>query len=136
MSTRREFTRAMRSEMLRRSMRGNRIHCEGCGRDLTGKRVEFDHTIPEALILDKTRPLTAADGQVLGLDCCHRAPGGKTAQDVADIARAKRREVKHAGIRKSLKGQPLPAGAPALRASTPLSKPLPPRRRLYAPERP
>jgi hypothetical protein len=98
--TRREFTKAQKAEMIRRASdaKGN-IFCEGCGLNVTGKQVEFDHTIPEALILDKSRKLTADDGKMLGRDCCHRAPGGKTAQDVTNIARAKRREARHLGIR-------------------------------------
>ena len=99
--TRREFTKAQKAEMIRRASdaKGN-IFCEGCGLNVTGKRIEFDHTIPEAMILDKSRKLTADDGKMLGRDCCHRAPGGKTAQDVANIARAKRREAVRFGIRK------------------------------------
>lgn len=98
--SRREFTKAQKAEMIRRASdaKGN-IFCEGCGLNVTGKVVEFDHTIPEAMILDKSRKLTADDGKMLGRDCCHRAPGGKTAQDVANIARAKRREANHLGIR-------------------------------------
>lgn len=96
---RREFSKPLKAEMLRRaSDEKGRIWCEGCGLNVTGKKVEFDHTIPEALILDKKRPLTAADGKLLGLDCCHRGPDGKTAQDVADIAEAKRREAKRGGF--------------------------------------
>lgn len=96
---RREFTKPQKAEMLRRaSDEKGRIWCEGCGLNVTGKRVEFDHTIAEGLILDKNRPLTAADGKLLGYDCCHRGPDGKTAQDIADIAEAKRRESKRAGI--------------------------------------
>ena len=106
--TRREFTKAQKAEMLRRASDSKgRIRCEGCGLDVTGKAIEFDHTIPEALILDKSRPLTAADGNLLGRNCCHRAPGGKTAQDVADIARAKRREAAHGGFKTKTK-RPMP----------------------------
>jgi hypothetical protein len=106
--TRREFTKAMKAEMLRRAMdEKGRVFCEGCGLDVTGKPIEFDHTIPEAMILDKTRPLTAADGKLLGQKCCHRAPGGKTAKDVADIAKAKRREAAHGGFKtKSVRPMP------------------------------
>jgi hypothetical protein len=61
--TRREFTKAHKAEMLRRAMdEKGRVHCEGCGLDVTGKAIEFDHTIPEAMVTDKSRPLTAADG--------------------------------------------------------------------------
>ena len=108
--TRREFTKAMKAEMLRRAMDENgRVRCESCGLDVTGKPIEFDHTIPEAMILDKTRPLTAADGKLLGQKCCHRAPGGKTAKDVADIAKAKRREAAHGGF-KTKSVRPMPFG--------------------------
>lgn len=108
--TRREFSKAMKAEMLRRAMdEKGRVYCEGCGMDVTGKPIEFDHTIPEALILDKSRPLTADDGKLLGQKCCHRSPGGKTAQDVANIARAKRREAAHGGF-KTKSSRPMPFG--------------------------
>mgnify|MGYP003581062724 CR=1 FL=1 len=65
--TRREFSRAQKAQMLKRASDeiGN-IFCEGCGLNITGKVVEFDHTIAEALIIDKTRPLTVEDGRALG----------------------------------------------------------------------
>lgn len=82
MSGRREFSRSQKVAMLKRAMdeRGC-IRCEGCGLNVSGKVVEFDHVIPEALILDKTRELSIEDGRLLGRDCCHRAPGAKTARD-------------------------------------------------------
>lgn len=102
MSARREFTRAQKAEMLKRAMDGKgQIRCEGCGLNITGKVIEFDHIVAEALVLDKTVSLTSHDGRVLGRDCCHRVPGGKTAQDCSDIAEAKRREARHLGIRRS-----------------------------------
>jgi hypothetical protein len=88
---RREFTKPVKAEILRRATRDGRIHCEGCDIDVTGKRFEFDHTIAEALILDKSRKLTCDDGRLLG-ECCHRGPDGKTAKDVKAIAKAKRQE--------------------------------------------
>jgi hypothetical protein len=100
---RREFTTALRIEMGRRAMSADGdIICEGCGLNLRGKAIEFDHIIPEAMRLphEMAMKLTSADGQVLGRDCCHRAPGGKTANDVANIAQAKRREAAALGIRK------------------------------------
>ena len=106
MSSRREFTRALKAEMLKRAMDGKgQIRCEGCGLNITGKVIEFDHIVAEALVLDKTVPLTSRDGRVLGRDCCHRVPGGKTAQDCSDIAEAKRREARHLGIRRSEQGR-------------------------------
>lgn len=93
--SRREFTKSVKAEIVRRAMVGGTIFCEGCG--LALKSFEIDHTIPDALILDKSRKLTAADGQLLG-NCCHRGPDGKTNKDVKAIAKAKRVEAKHVGI--------------------------------------
>ncbi|WP_156410295.1 hypothetical protein [Bosea sp. Root381] len=40
--------------MIKRAMTGaGRILCEGCGLNITGKALEFDHIIPEALILEE-----------------------------------------------------------------------------------
>lgn len=128
---RREFSRAQKAQIIKRASDAQgRIFCEGCGLNITGKAIEFDHTIAEALVVDKHKPLTIEDGKVLGRDCCHRAPGGKTSQDVAAIAEAKRREAKYLGIRrpKTLRGQGFPKFAPQRRASSPLNKALPPRR--------
>ena len=123
MSGRREFSRSQKVAMLKRAMdaRGC-IRCEGCGLNVSGKVVEFDHVIPEALIIDKNRELSIEDGRVLGRDCCHRAPGTKTARDLAAIAEAKRREARHLGIRPLLsRGFPKPS--PQMKASRPLAKP-------------
>lgn len=123
MDGRREFTRSQKVAMLKRAMdaRGC-IRCEGCGLNISGKIVEFDHVIPEALILDKSRELSIDDGRVLGRDCCHRAPGTKTARDLAAIAEAKRREARHLGIRPLL-SRGFRRSAPQLKASRPLAKP-------------
>ncbi len=126
---RREFSRAQKAQMLKRaSDEKGRIFCEGCGLNITGKVVEFDHTIPEALIVDKTKPLTIEDGKALGRDCCHRAPGGKTAQDVATIAKAKRQEAGHLGIRTKIQSAGFRKAKPQRRASSPIEKTMPPRR--------
>lgn len=123
MGGRREFTRSQKVAMLKRAMdaRGC-IRCEGCGLNVSGKVVEFDHVIPEALILDKTTELSIEDGRVLGRDCCHRAPGTKTARDLAAIAEAKRREARHLGVR-PLRSRGFPRTTPQLKASRPLAKP-------------
>ncbi|KQU54823.1 hypothetical protein ASG72_04225 [Bosea sp. Leaf344] len=126
MSSRREFTRAQKAEMLKRAMDGQgQIRCEGCGLNITGKVIEFDHIVAEALVLDKTVLLTSRDGRVLGRDCCHRVPGGKTARDCGDIAEAKRREARHLGIRRSEQARRTGFGRPAPQrtASRPLAKP-------------
>lgn len=123
---RREFSRAQKVAMIKRAMTGTgQILCEGCGLNVTGKVIEFDHVIAEALVLDKSVALTIADGLVLGRDCCHRAPGGKTAHDLADIAEAKRREARHLGIRPRprLRAAGFAATEPQRSASRPLVKP-------------
>lgn len=99
MTARREFSKRQKAEIVHRAMNAaGQVACEGCGLVLGRKPYEIDHTIPEALVVDKTKPLTIADGQLLGKECCHR--GGKTAKDVGDIARAVRRDAKHLGIKK------------------------------------
>lgn len=99
MTKRREFTRNQQAQMLHRATNENgQVVCEGCGLVLGKKPYEFDHTIAEELIIDKTRKLTIEDGKLLGVECCHRGPNGKTAQDVKVIAKAKRVEAKHYGF--------------------------------------
>lgn len=94
---RREFPKEVYKQIVRRAMLPTgEIACEGCGLVLGKKPYHVDHTIPDALFLDKKRKLTAADGKCLGVECCH-AP--KTKVDVANIAEAKRREEKHFGMR-------------------------------------
>jgi hypothetical protein len=98
---RREFPDRIKVQILKRAMDGNgRVRCEGCGGVLKAKDYEFDHTIPEALIVDKSRELTADDGKLLG-KCCHRGEDGKTAKDVGVIAKAKRQERGHLRLRRS-----------------------------------
>ncbi len=95
---RREFSKPLRFEIIRRaSNEKGQIVCEGCGLILGSKPHEIDHTIPEAMVADKTKPLTAADGRLLGLMCCHRP---KTAVDVGNIAKVKRLELRRLGIKK------------------------------------
>lgn len=112
---RREFTRPQREAIrLRATNAAGEICCEGCGAVLTGKRREIDHIIPEALRpeADKKKPLTIAEGQLLG-ECCHRGPDGKTRHDVAQIAKGKRQNAKQFDRRivpdgPKMQGQPFP----------------------------
>lgn len=102
---RREFPKEVYAQIVRRAMLPTgEIACEGCGLILGKKPYHIDHTIPDALFLDKKRKLTADDGKLLGVKCCH-AP--KTKQDVKDIAEAKRREAKHLGFER--RKQPIPS---------------------------
>lgn len=110
MSRRREFTATVYAQIVKRAMLPTgEIACEGCGLVLGKRPYHVDHTKPDGLEIDKSRKLTAEDGKLLGVECCH-AP--KTKQDVADIAEAKRREAKHLGIKRP-KGQiPSPPKSP------------------------
>lgn len=122
-----EFPKEVYKQIVRRAMLPTgEIACEGCGLVLGKKPYHVDHTIPDALFLDKKRKLTAADGKCLGVECCH-AP--KTKVDVANIAEAKRREAKDLGMKTKIKVKiPSPPKsekpAPKQHAS--------PRRSLYA----
>lgn len=95
MRDRREFPNRIKVQILKRAMdKDGRVHCEGCGGVLKAKDYEFDHVLAEALVVDKSKTLTADDGQLLG-KCCHRGEDGKTNKDVARIAKAKRQERGH-----------------------------------------
>lgn len=110
---RREFPRKVRFEIIKRASdeKGN-ISCEGCGQRLGSKRFEIDHIIAEALVVDKSRDLTAADGQLLGIACCHRGGNAKTADDQRKIAKARRSESKiRYGERKRSRWRKPPPGS-------------------------
>lgn len=94
---RREFPRPVKFEIIKRATVAGQITCEGCGLVLGAKRFDIDHTIPDALAIDKSRPLTAADGKLLGLECCHKP---KTAVDAGVLAKVRRQEARNLGLRK------------------------------------
>lgn len=118
---RREFPKPVYMQIVRRAMLPTgEIACEGCGLVLGKKPYHVDHTIPDALFLDKSRKLTADDGKLLGVECCH-AP--KTKVDVAVIAEAKRREAKHNGVKRA----PSKLAAPPKQPKQSRHAPQPPR---------
>jgi len=132
---RREFTKTVYALIVKRAMQANgEIACEGCGLILGKKKFHVDHTIADGLQIDKSRKLTADDGKLLGVECCH-AP--KTKDDVKVISKAKRVEANHVGItrpKQTIKSAPFPTTEkPAKRDS---NKGLPelPRRSLYRQE--
>jgi hypothetical protein len=89
---RREFPNKVKAEIvLRAAQPDGIIKCEGCRLVLGKKLHHIDHTLPEGLLVDKSRPLTAADGKLLGWDCCHKP---KTAVDVGQIAKSTRQRDK------------------------------------------
>ena len=96
--TRREFPPRVKAQIvLRATDSRGRVVCEGCGLVLGKKPYEVDHTIPDALAIDKSAPLTAEDGKLLGKACCHDP---KTKGDVKQIAKAVRQSNFDKGIRK------------------------------------
>jgi hypothetical protein len=131
--SRRNFTRNQKEQItIRATNADGNICCEGCGLVLAGKPYEIDHTIPEALRpeADKKQPITIAEGQLLGMACCHRGPEGKTNKDVKQIAKAKRQNAKHIGItrpKQSIQSAPFAKSERPKREP----KPMPPRRQLY-----
>lgn len=101
---RREFTRKIKAEIVARATNAaGVVCCEGCGLVLGKKSYQIDHTIAEELIIDKSRKLTAADGKLLGQECCHGPKTGK--HDAPVIAQAKRREAKSAGFARRPSGK-------------------------------
>lgn len=128
--TRRNFTRNQKEQIAERSKNAaGEICCEGCGLVLSGKPHEIDHIIPEGLRSeeDKKKPITIAEGQLLGKACCHRGKDGKTNKDVKQIAKAKRQNAKHLGItrpKQSIRSAGFPRSS---KADRPAKAPLPPR---------
>ena len=114
---RREFSPKVRLEIKRRATIAGKITREGCGLVLGAKAWHIDHTIPDAQMIDKSRPLTAADGKLLGWDCCHKP---KTAIDIRVIAKTKRMELGRSGARPS--SNPIP-GSKASGWRKPFNKP-------------
>lgn len=127
--SRREFTRNQREQIVERAKINGVIHCEKCHLALGGKAWEIDHIIAEALrsAADKQKPITIAEGQLLGKDCCHRGENGKTNKDVAQIAKAKRQYNRANGLKTKVKARiPSPPKSPK-----PAPKPSLPPRALY-----
>ena len=125
---RREFTRDVYAQIVKRATNAaGHVVCEGCGMVLGKKKWHVDHTKPDALEIDKSRKLTAADGKLLGVECCH-AP--KTKRDVAIISKAKAVEAKHLGI-KAKKAPIHSAGFPKSPKADKL--PVPPPKSLFKP---
>lgn len=106
--SRREFTRNQKEQIVDRSRNAaGEICCEKCRLVLGMKPYEIDHVIAEALRpeADKIKPITIAEGQLLGKECCHRGEGGKTNDDVKKIAKAKRQNAKHLGLKTKAKAK-------------------------------
>ncbi len=94
--SRREFSKAVKLQIIKRATPAGTLAppwCEECGS--MAFKWAIDHIDPDAMQIDKSKPLTAADGQLLCLPC----HAEKTKADVADIAKAKRVEAAHLGAK-------------------------------------
>jgi hypothetical protein len=131
---RREFTKSVYAQIVKRALHPKHgICCEGCGLVLGAKPYHVDHTIPDALQIDKSRKLTPDDGKLLGVECCHKP---KTAEDVAVIAEAKRREERHLGIKRKTQPIKSPGFPKTEKAAARAPKPSLPYRQLYQEAKP
>jgi 5-methylcytosine-specific restriction protein A len=100
---RREFSKSVKIQIIMRASKErapseipfDACKCELCGAATKG-RFAIDHIDPDGLQTDKSKPLMAAAGQLLCLPC----HADKTKGDVANIAKAKRREARHIGAHK------------------------------------
>lgn len=110
MSNRREFTDKQKVEIFQRA----NGHCENpaCRRKIVGRLTpNYDHIIPDA-VADKSKPLTAKDGQLLCSDCHavktnEQNAGPASRGDKTEIAKTVRLIANRAGVKKQ-KGRPLP----------------------------
>lgn len=139
--TRRNFTQKQKQQIVARATIDRVVYCEGCGVALKQGAWEVDHVLAEGLRpeADKQRPITIAEGQLLG-KCCHRGPDGKTNKDVKAIAKSNRQFAGHNGTRtrtrpvaKIQSAGFVPSERTAARQSAETLPPLP-YRALYAPK--
>lgn len=99
---RREFSKEIYNQIVKRAFHEKLgFVCEGCGYVLGKKTWHIDHTIADGLQIDKSAKLTADDGKLLGVECCHKP---KTKDDVKRIAKAKRVERNYLGAKKAKSG--------------------------------
>lgn len=85
--TRREFPRAVKVAVIKRSTRDGVVYCEGCG--LPVKKWRIDHTIADS----HGGPPTIDNAKLLG-KCCYAE---KDARDTTIAAKLKRVEAHHIG---------------------------------------
>lgn len=117
----------MRKEFARKTKRDAFLRCGGgcerCGAKLSPGKYQYDHDNPDGLTGEPS-----LENCVVLCRPCHAA---KTKQDVTQIAKAKRRQDAHWGI-KPAPSRGFGRAPPQNRASTPLTKTLPPRRNPWS----
>jgi 5-methylcytosine-specific restriction endonuclease McrA len=111
-------------QRIKAATRDGVVYCDLCG--LPAKKWEIDHIKADAMHLeeDKDASNTFENSRLLCI-ACHKE---KTKTDVKDIARAKRREAKHLGV-KNTKQKIVSRGFAKKEKKEKL--PLPPRRGYY-----
>ena len=131
--SRREFDKKTSVVIIKRATVNGVVRCEECHGE--AMRHHIDHTDPDAMQIDKSKKLTAEEGRLLCIPC-HKE---KTRKDVADIAKAKRREAAHLGAKTApkMQGRAFVPTIKQARATRPIEKfsALPPRS-LYCTKEP
>ena len=92
---RQEFHRSVKVAAIKRATINGEVYCESCGCMTKGK-FEIDHIRPDGLLGEPT----IQNARILCAPC-HKE---KTKSDVGAIAKAKRLEAAHLGVRKSGRG--------------------------------
>jgi hypothetical protein len=112
---RRNFTKAVQVEIKKRSMRDGQYYCEheGCGALIKPGRGEVHHLVMDAMETDKSRKLTAADGEHWCKPCHKKV----TKKQAAVLAKVKAVEARHHGVK------PVPQRPLRSRGFTPAAKP-------------
>lgn len=111
---RREFPKPVKVACIKRATRDGITYCEECHG--LAKRFHIDHVDPDGL----TGKPILENAMLLCLPC----HAEKTKQDVAHIAKAKRREASHLGVKSEpkLRGAGFRKAPPQNKASRPLEK--------------
>jgi 5-methylcytosine-specific restriction endonuclease McrA len=115
---RRNFPKSVMVARIKAATVDGKIFCENCG--VLCKNFQIDHIIPDGL----TGEPTFENSKLLCLEC----HGAKTKNDVKSIAKAKRVEAKHLGVKQS-KQKINSRGF--VKKVKPVKLDLPPRRGLY-----
>lgn len=115
---RRNFPKSVMVARIKAATVDGKIFCESCG--VLCKNFQIDHIIPDGL----TGEPTFENSKLLCLEC----HGAKTKNDVKSIAKAKRIEAKHLGVKKPT--QKIKSRGFA-KKEKPVKLDLPPRRGLY-----
>jgi len=95
--TRRNFTKAVIVQRIKAATRDGVVYCDGCG--LPCRKWEIDHIKADAMHVDedKDKSATFENSRLLCIPC-HKE---KTKDDVKIIAKSKRVEAKHLGVKAS-----------------------------------